>query len=1002
MRLNYFAFLLLFCLTKLAHSQPGSPDLTFNPGDYGLNSGIGPDGSVLCIEKTSNNQYIIGGGFNYYNSVQVGRIARIDEHGLMQGGFLTGLNFNATVKKLAIQADGKIIVSGSFTTYNAVPRAGLCRLNEDGTLDNSFNPGTGVNADIETIAIQDDGKILIGGNFTSFNGESCSRIARLNDDGSLDDTFPSATGVNGYVGDIEIVDENSFLVAGDFTQFDGQTVNRIIRVNTDGTLDAAFSSNLGTGPNAVVYTAHVTADNDILIGGNFLTLNGLSNIRIARLTADGTPDLDFNSGTGCDDIVHAIETDNSGNIFAFGHFESYDGDAIFSVVKILPSGERDITFNVPIGPTSSNNVSGGILSYNNNPIAHGYFTTYNNEPFEYIVQLGQTGAIDLSFANATGFNSGQVYKLKQLPDGRIAVAGYFNNYNGETMYGLVIINPDGSRDLTFNIGTGILPITGFVKAIEVMPAGDLLVGGNFTSIDGISITNFARISSDGIVDNTINPNPNGGINAILIDSNNDILVGGNFTTIDGQSEAYLAKMNQFGVLYNFWNGNGNPNSYVTAMAWMLDGTILLGGEFTTYGGTTRNRIAHIATNGNLLTDFAGTGFIANINDILVQPDGKVVVGGNCVSYQGTNVNNPVRLTSDGLLDSGFNVGLGAEGTIPTVHSMCFDGSKIIAVGEFTTYNGIAANRVVRINPDGSHDASFNTTIGANNAVTASAKLQDGRILIGGLFTEYDEIGRNRIAALNACVSSSSNLTAVECDSYTINNETFTESGLYTQVIPNALGCDSIITLDLTIYASYFETTEASSCGTYMWNDTPYASSGIYTQQFATANGCDSILTLDLTVYNLNMTVNQTGNTLTSAESGAQYQWIDCDNGSVEIPGATNQSFTPTSNGSYAVVVTENGCSDVSNCVDITTIDIALFDSSPSLLLYPNPFEIQLTIVLGDGAGWLQVQFYNSLGELVHHAHMRNGESFDASHLAHGVYSLRVEGENGTVIRTCVK
>ena len=196
-------------------------------------------------------------------------------------GPFPGSGFNATVNAIALQADGKIFVGGWFTSYNGVTENYLIRLNANGTKDATFNTGTGFNAVVRATALQTDGKILVGGSFTSYNGVTENHLIRLNADGTKDATFSTGTGFNAIVFAIALQADGKILVGGGFNSYNGVTENRIIRLNADGTKDATF--NTGTGFNAFVMTIAPQVNGKILVGGAFSSYN--SNNSSAMLIA---------------------------------------------------------------------------------------------------------------------------------------------------------------------------------------------------------------------------------------------------------------------------------------------------------------------------------------------------------------------------------------------------------------------------------------------------------------------------------------------------------------------------------------------------------------------------------------------------------------------------------------------------------------------------------------------------------------------------------------------
>jgi uncharacterized delta-60 repeat protein len=280
--------LLTISRTQLS-AQAGALDLTFAPttGANGNLSGLAfqPDGKIIIV-----------GGFTTYNGVSRNRICRINANGTIDATFTPGTGFNTTTYDPSVQSDGKIIVGGNFTLYNGIARSRIARINADGTLDNTFVVGTGANDWVYTTAVQSDGKILIGGSFTTYNGTSTNGIARLNSDGTIDATFNVGNGFDNYPYSITVQSDGKILLGGNFTTYNGTAINRIARLNSDGTLDVTFTP--GAGASSLVYSTFVQTDGKIIIGGNFTSYNGISRSKIARLNANGTLDSTFVPGTG--------------------------------------------------------------------------------------------------------------------------------------------------------------------------------------------------------------------------------------------------------------------------------------------------------------------------------------------------------------------------------------------------------------------------------------------------------------------------------------------------------------------------------------------------------------------------------------------------------------------------------------------------------------------------------------------------------------------------------
>ena len=252
--------------------------------------------------------------------------------------------------------------------------------------------------------------------------------------------------------------------------------------------------------------------------------------------------------------------------------------------------------------------------------------------------------------------------------------------------------------------------------------------------------------------------------------------------------------------------------------------------------------------------------------------------------------------------------------------------------------------------------------------------------------------------------SGSSVSVISCEnSYTWaqNGMTYNTAGSYEDTIQNAVGCDSIITLNLSFSGSV-QSQSVTSCGNYTWTQTglTYTASGTYSDTLTNVNGCDSIMVLNLTV-NANPVATNTdnGNGTLTASSGNSYQWINCTTNTA-ISGATSQTFAPTVNGNYAVVVTNaNNCSDTSACILVDDLGLGDLDSK-SVQVFPNPTENQVTITMSFFDAMLTIT--DAQGKTHYVNHVTNGQLIDLSSYEDGVYFLSIETESGKVLKRIVK
>jgi len=350
--------------------------------------------------------------------------------------------FNSTVSSIAPALDGSddVYVGGVFTSYKKLEANRIARLNNDGSLDTGFVTGTGFDDRTRTVSPANDssGDVYVGGSFTSYNGTAVGYIARLNLDGTLDTVFDTGTGFSSTVNIIVPATDGSgdVYVGGSFTSYNGTAVGSgLVRLNDDGSLDLGFSTGSGWGEDRFTLATDGSGDVYVVIS---------SGPGIARLNNDGSIDAGFDTGlTGFNDEVRAIAaaTDGSGDVYAAGFFSDYNGTATNGLARLNSDGSLEAGFSTDAGF-----------------VGWGAFIT---------------PAID---------GSGDIY--------------VDSNIVGD----IVRLNDDGSIDTGFDIGFGIVGFNASPNsaALATDGSGDIYVGGGFTTLNLFSTAaRMARLTAGG-------------------------------------------------------------------------------------------------------------------------------------------------------------------------------------------------------------------------------------------------------------------------------------------------------------------------------------------------------------------------------------------------------------------------------------------------------------------------------------------------------------------------
>ena len=648
----------------------------------------GASSTVFALAAQDDGKILVGGAFTRIGVSNRNRIARLHTVGSTDHSFNPPEGADDTVRALLVQPDGRILVSGQFANIGGEPRVYLARLLEDGTVDEGFDAGFeygtwfGASFTVNTLALQADGRIIAGGFFiTNVHGKTRSHLARFHADGSLDESFNPAP--DNTVTDLAVQPDGRIIVSGGFASIGGKARARIARLLPCGTLDASFSPEVeGPSVNAIA----LLPDGRITLGGGFTSVNGTPRQRMARLHPDGSLDKGFNPGTNgsvhCM-IFHQVAPPNTqgypDRIVAAGNFTSMGGKTRNSIAAVSATAALDAGYK----PEPDGRVLAIAVSKDQRVILGGEFGSMGSTPRSRIARLNPAGTLDPHFNPGA---NGTVLTVAQQPDGLLLVGGSFGTIASTTRPFLARLHADGTIDSGFSPDPD-----GIVRAIALQDNGAIVVGGEFTHIAGQGRLHIARLNANGSLDTDFHAETNGVVHSILIQRNGGILLAGEFTQVNGSTRPHLARLHSDGTLDTSFVAH--PNDQVSCLYEKPNGLLLVGGKFTAFGATQRNRLALLGSNGLLLS-----GFNPNANDevfsIALLQDGKILVGGSFSEIGGAPRGGLARLHGDGLLDDAYDIPITGK-----IHGLAVQDNGGLIVGGSMHHNGSPDPQyLVRVTP----------------------------------------------------------------------------------------------------------------------------------------------------------------------------------------------------------------------------------------------------------------------------------------------------------------
>jgi uncharacterized delta-60 repeat protein len=371
----------------------------------------------------SSGSYLAG-PFTVLDGVSSGGVGFVDDQGNVDAAFsaAAGTGFDTpSYTCMLVQPDGKVLIGGYFSTYNGTNTPYFTRLNTDGTIDTTFvtNMGSGFDGPVTGIALQSDDKIVCVGDFVDFDGNYCNYIVRLNTDGTWDSTFatPSPGGYffDNYTDKVLVESDGTIVVAtsSGFNDYDGTPVDGMTRINPDGTFHSTFPVGaFHSGFNSNVNGMALFPDGKIVVGGDFLGVNNLSNPYIVRFNADGTVDSTYsaNAQAAIDYTVYAVDVQTDGKVVVGGDFTGY-------VKRLNADGTEDTAFTTALGSGVVSTAYDVAVRDDGKILIGGWMLTVDGTTVNYVALLNSDGSLNGAYTTNTGTgadSSVEVIGLKGL------------------------------------------------------------------------------------------------------------------------------------------------------------------------------------------------------------------------------------------------------------------------------------------------------------------------------------------------------------------------------------------------------------------------------------------------------------------------------------------------------------------------------------------------------------------------------------------------------------
>jgi len=528
----------------------GSLDLSFDAhlsdNDYLNTVTLQPDGKVLL----SSSRFLSNGSGGTQPIIRLLPSGAIDRTFVMasssySNGRASNLNARYNISTVQVQPDGKIVVAGGgILNYDNSLEPTVIRLLPSGAEDPSFQCKAEQRLLFYSVQVLNNGQILLGGTAAYYTSHKVlpTAVGLLNADGSYDPSFAPLIETAGQISDMAVQPDGKIVIGGRFSAVGDVAVRNLARLNADGTLDAAFSNKTGTGAGEVVDLA-LQADGKVLAAGSFREVSGVPRQGVARLLPTGALDESF--------VVKLSSSYENGQKVAV----QPDGQVLLVADKLMrlsATGAVDVFFRPATNFISDILVQpdGRILVVGSTR-QPGSSTTVS--PLVRLLSDGSLDASFKSlWVPDYGYNRIFLYSLGLYPDGRILAGGRMTDYGSVASAGVIRLLPDGTPDNTFLSGmSAFVPELADVRTLLLQPNNRILIGGALPHAASGNLVSTLRLLSDGKLDASYDPfqaPPVYTVDQMQLQPDGRILLCGDFETAGGKTRYAIARLTDANVL----------------------------------------------------------------------------------------------------------------------------------------------------------------------------------------------------------------------------------------------------------------------------------------------------------------------------------------------------------------------------------------------------------------------------------------------------------------------